>query len=339
MVVKGPPTLRDVAAKAGVSLNTVSRSIRAPQTVRPELRRHIERVIREVNYVPNRLAGGLAATRSNVVGVIVTSLYNSEFAEIIETLQTGLSAAGLEVMIANSRYQPDEELRLVRSMLSWRPAALAIVGTDHHAQLVKLLRDSKTPVVELWDCSDHLIDGAVGMDHRLIGREQVNHLVAQGCRRIGFVGAVREHDARARKRFEGAFDEVRRRRLRTMVHEISPESGSPQLGQTLAQRLLARAPQTDGIICNSDIVAMGVLQAARHQGRQVPNDLAVIGFGDAPVNQALIPSLSSVCPPRRSIGEAAAAQILARISGLPPERVLLDAQIITRESTSRNKPT
>ncbi len=321
-----------------MSLNTVSRSIRAPHTVRPELRRHIEHVIREVNYVPNRLAGGLAATRSNMVGVIVTSLYNSEFAEIIETLQTGLSAAGLEVMIANSRYQPEEELRLVRSMLSWRPAALAIVGTDHHAQLKPLLRDSKTPVVELWDCGDTLLDGGVGMDHRLIGREQVSHLVAQGCRRMGFVGAVREYDARARKRFEGALDEIRRRRLRTMVHEIAPESGSPQLGRNLASRLLKRAPHTDGIICNSDIVAMGVLQALRDQGQQAPWDVAVIGFGDAPANEALTPTLTSVRPPRRSIGEAAAQQILARIDGARPERVLLDAQIIGRESTSRRRP-
>ena len=135
--------------------------MRAPHTVRPELRRRIEAVLDEVNYVPNRLAGGLAGAHTAVVGVIISSLYYSEFAAIIDAMQMELASAGLQVMIGNSRYDPDEEWRLVQAMLSWRPAAIAIVGTDHHPRARELLVNSGRPVIEIWDCGDSVIDSGV----------------------------------------------------------------------------------------------------------------------------------------------------------------------------------
>ena len=131
-------TLASVAERVGVSVNTVSRALRAPDTVRPELRRRINAAIEELNYVPNRLAGGLSATRSNIVGVIVTSLFHSEFASIVDTLQVELLKDNLQVMLANTRYDPGQEDRLVRALLSWRPVAIAIVGVDN-GPLVQLL--------------------------------------------------------------------------------------------------------------------------------------------------------------------------------------------------------
>src|SRR4051812_30106951 len=119
-VARNVPTLASIAERVGVSVNTVSRALRAPHTVRIELRRQINAAMEELNYVPNRLAGGLSGTRSDIVGVVVTSLYYSEFANIIDTLQSALLEHDLQVMLANTRYNADQELRLVRSILSWR---------------------------------------------------------------------------------------------------------------------------------------------------------------------------------------------------------------------------
>ena len=152
-------TLADVAARAGVSLNTVSRALRAPHTVRPPLRRRIEEVLDELNYVPNRLAGGLAGSQTGVVGVILTSLFFSEFAAVVDTLQAELAAAGFSVMLGNSRYDPEEELRLVRAMLSWRPAAMALVGIDRHPRAAELLQSAGIPVIEVWDMAGVAVIG------------------------------------------------------------------------------------------------------------------------------------------------------------------------------------
>jgi DNA-binding LacI/PurR family transcriptional regulator len=234
--------LKDVAARAGVSINTVSRAIRAPQTVRPELRRQIEALLDELDYVPNRLAGGLAGASTEVVGVILTSLFYSEYAAMIDALQGGLARAGLSVMIGNSHYDLDQELALVRTMLSWRPAAMALVGTDHHPRVQELLATAAIPVVEIWEAAEDRIDSAVGMDHGAIGRMQARHLVDLGCRRIAFIGCVRRHDYRAQRRRDGCLEVLADGGLKP-VAVTAPDGGSADLGEALLGRLLDAHPR------------------------------------------------------------------------------------------------
>jgi LacI family gluconate utilization system Gnt-I transcriptional repressor len=330
---RGAVTLSDVAARAGVSINTVSRALRAPQTVRPRLRRQIELALEELNYVPNRLAGGLAGAQSSVVGVVVTSLFYSEFAAVVDTMQAELAAAGLHVMLGNSHYDPGEELRLIRALLSWRPAGMAIVGVDHHPRAAELLRASGVPVVEIWDSCDEPVDSMVGMDHPAIGRRQAEHLLARGYRRLAFLGSVREHDYRAQKRCRGYAAAVEACGQAPIV-VASREGGHPDLGERLLEDLLERAPGVDGIVCNSDIIAMGVLRGLKARGRRVPEEVGVIGFGDNEAAVCLTPTLSSVRPPRAELGRASAAALLARIDAGPPTRLLLEAELVPRRSSA-----
>ena len=333
-LTRGAPTLADVAARVGVSINTVSRSLRAPHTVRPALRRRIAEVLDEFNYVPNRLAGGLAGAHTSMVGVIITSLFNSEFAAIIEHLQRDLSGAGLNVMIGNSAYDPDEELRLVRAMLSWRPAAIALVGCDHHPRAVDLLRSARVPVVEFWDASGDAIDSMVGVDHHAIGRLQATHLASRGYRRVAAVCAMRQHDYRARKRLEGARCAIKELTGQDIVEKTLSVGGSPALGEQLVEELLKREPKVNGIVCTGDVLAFGVLQGLRKLGRRVPDDVGVIGFGDNEAGAFLQPALTTIRPPRAEIGRLAAEMILRRIDGEQSRVELLQANLIDRESTA-----
>lgn len=323
----------DVAARAGVSINTVSRSLRAPQTVRPELRQRIRAVMDELDYVPNRLAGGLAGAHTGVVGVVITTLFYSEFAALIDTLQRDLADAGLQVMLGNSAYDPEEELRLVRAMLSWRPAALALVGVDHHPKAESLLRAAGVPVVELWDSRPDGIDSVVGMDHRAIGSRQTRHLQDRGYRRLAFVGSMRPDDHRAWKRYAGHAEVVEEAGARPRRFG-SPEGGTPALGERLLHEALAAEPALDGIVCNSDVIAMGALRALRDRGRRVPDEVGVIGFGDNEAGTCLVPTLTTIRPPRVEIGRAAARTILARIAGEPSRLDVHEGMLIIRDSTT-----
>lgn len=317
----------------GVSVNTVSRALRAPNTVRAELRRQITKAMDELNYVPNRLAGGLSGTRSDIVGVVVTSLYHSEFASIVDALQSALLKSNLQVMLANTRYNPDQEVTLVRSILSWRPAAVAIIGVDHPPKVTELLRASGVPIIEMWDVGGDVIDTAVGMDHVSIGAAQARHLIERGCRKLAFLGSMRDNDTRAQKRAKGAAGAITAAGLADLVFATKQEAGRPDLGDHLVRELLSRHRDIDGIICNSDVIAFGVLRALKDLGRRVPDDTAVIGFGDSEASSCMTPSLSTIRPDRQRIGEKTAEAILARIEDEPPATMTLDWELVARDST------
>ncbi|MBP1852980.1 LacI family DNA-binding transcriptional regulator [Rhizobium halophytocola] len=334
-----PATLASIAARVGVSANTVSRALRAPDTVRPELRRKIATAMEDLNYVPNRLAGGLAGTRSDLVGVVVTSLYYSEFATIVDRLQSTLLASNLHVMLANTRYDADEELKLVRSMLSWRPAAIAIIGVDHHPKVNDLLRHSGVPIVEMWDLDGDVIDSAAGLDHGEIGAAQARHLIERGYRNLAFLGSMREIDARAAKRAAGMRRLAERQGLPPVVMKTRAEPGHPDLGEALCLELLADNPAIDGIVCNSDTVAYGVLRGLRKLAKNVPEDVGVIGFGDAEASACLTPTLSSVRPDRDNIGRLSAEIILERLRDKPSRIAPIDWDIVARDSSRRGMPT
>jgi LacI family gluconate utilization system Gnt-I transcriptional repressor len=330
---RGAPTLASVASMVGVSVNTVSRALRAPNTVRAELRRQITKAMDELNYVPNRLAGGLSGTRSDIVGVVVTSLYYSEFASIVDALQSALLKSNLQVMLANTRYDPNQEVTLVRSILSWRPAAVAIIGVDHPPKVNDLLRASGVPVIEMWDVGGDIIDSAVGMDHASAGAAQARHMIERGYRHLAFLGSVRANDMRAQKRARGAADAIAAAGLPALLEAASQEGGRPELGERLTHELLEVHPEVDGIICNSDVIAFGVLRALHARGKKVPEDIGVVGFGDSEAASCVTPSLTTIHPDRHRIGELTADAIIARIDDEEPRTVIVDWELIARDST------
>lgn len=332
---QGQPTLASVAARVGVSANTVSRAIRAPQTVRAGLREQIRMAMEELNYVPNRLAGGLSGTRSDIVGVVVTSLNYSEFSSIIETLQATLLQRNMQVMLANTRYDATEEVHLIRSILSWRPAAIAIIGIDHPPKVRDLLQSSGVPVVEMWDIVGNGIDTRVGMDHHGIGVAQAEHLTSLGYRRLAFLGSLRDNDARARKRAEGVDDAAAAAGLAQPIRATSPEGGTADLGDRLVTCLMADHPDIDGIVCNSDVTAFGALRGLKRLGIDVPGTVGMIGFGDNEAAACVTPALTTIRPEREAIGRLTAEAIFARLDGAGPSTVTVDWRLIARDSSRR----
>lgn len=333
--MKSAPTLATIAERVGVSANTVSRALRAPHTVRSEIRKRIDLAMDELNYVPNRLAGGLSGSRSNIVGVIVPSLHHSEFSVIVDALQSALVNHGLQVMVGNTGYDAGQELQLVRSILSWRPLALAIVGVDHASKVSDLLKLSGVPIVETWDTAGNVIDTAIGFDHAQIGRAQAAHMIGAGYKNIAFVGSVRDEDKRARKRLDGARQAIHEAGLPALTVCTAEAGGNPDLGESLLISLLDTNPQIDAIICNSDVVAFGVLRGLKRTGRIVPGDVGVIGFGDSDASSCLSPTLTSVRPDRALIGKLTADAIVSRIDDGDPRIVNVEWSLIARESSRR----
>src|SRR6478735_3666521 len=318
-------TMMDVAKLAQVSPSTVSLYLRKPAAVSPAAGQEITRAISTLGYVPNLVAGGLAAASSKVVSIIVPSIRNAFFAETVSTLQAELAAEGLQVILGHSEYGEDQEEALVRTALSWAPAAVVLTGLSHSLETRKLLQASGVPVIEMWEIGGKPIDMAVGFSHPQVGASAARHLLSKGRRTLAFLGARMQEDHRAEKRASGFAETAGMGDILSCEIINHPGAATVEAGSLLLNRALQQFPKLDGIACSNDLIALGALFECQRRGIAVPHDIAVVGFGDLDFSASCIPSLTTIRPSGDLIGREVARLILSSIQGERPEG---DARII-----------
>ncbi|OQM74342.1 LacI family DNA-binding transcriptional regulator [Manganibacter manganicus] len=332
----GRPTIADVARKAGVSAITVSRALREPERVSKELRRQIQHAVGELGYMPDPNARALASARADVFGVLVPSLTNNVFAEVVRGIYDSLSDGPFRIQLGDTHYSGLEEERLLHLFLSQRPAALIVSGIDQTAAARRLLVTAGCPVVQIMETGPDPIDMLVGFSHFDGGRVATQHMINTGYRRVGFLGA--RMDPRSQRRLagyraaaEGAglFDP----RLVT----TTPVPSSVSLGRELFREALAKVPTLDAVFCNNDDIALGVLFECHRASIDVPGKIGITGFNDLDMMHVAYPSVTSIRTPRYEIGRNAVAMALEEIDGNRPETRVIDLgfELIPRESTAR----
>ena len=371
----GRATLDDVAAVAEVTKITVSRYLREPTRVAPATAERVRAALAATGYLPNKQAGLLASGRSNIVAALIPNLGHSIFGETVQALSEALQATGHELLLASTGYSPEREEEQLRTLLGWAPSALVVTGRHHTPGALRLLAEARaagTPVVEIWD--HHPLEltttqasmaapmpfAQIGFDHGAVGQAMAAHLLDAGHRRLAYLDSGLDTDFRAHER--GAAFAAEAQRRGAQVQMLRAAVGDPfnagrqafdDLGLGGRRRLVsatvadtapatasASVPATDtdtatAIACANDHLACGVLMQALDAGVAVPDDLAVLGFGDFPVGRQLRPALSTVRPPSQEIGRAT-AQALARAlaTGEPPQSRALPWQLIARGSTT-----
>lgn len=308
-------TMVDVARRADVSPSTVSLFLRRPDAVSAKAGDAVKAAIRDLDYVPNFMAGGLAAATSRVVAVIVPSVRNAFFAETVAALQRDLGQARLQILLGHTEYDPAVEEDLVRTALSWAPAALVIAGTTHSETTQQLLEGARVPIVQVWELGGHQpVDMAVGFHHEEVGAAAARHLAARGCRSLVFFSGRTHQDRRAARRAAGFMAAGRELGL-DVRHLSHPAPASTELGGILFNRLLKekRDEREVGIGCSNDFLALGLIfEAQRHQ-IAIPQDFAVIGFGDLEFSSSCNPALSTIRPFGDLIGSEAARLITSSL--------------------------
>ena len=322
----GAVTLKHVAERAGVAPITVSRALNAPHSVSEALRRQIDVAVAELGYVPNRFAGALASADSRIVPVIVPSLANAVFVEVIQGIQEVLEAARYQLLLGNTQYDLDREAELVATLLGWSPPGLIVAGLRHAERTARLLRGYGRPVVEIMEYGPRAIDMNVGLSHLKAGETMGAHLIDRGYRQIGFVGGRLEADYRAAQRFRGLD--------RALARDGLDASACPYGGDKLMQAL-QRSPELDALFFANDDLAVGALLRAQREGIAVPGRIAIAGFNGLGIGALTTPALTSIVSPRQRIGELAARKLLARIQGRPagPARVDVGYRLEVRSST------
>ncbi|MBX9459578.1 MAG: LacI family DNA-binding transcriptional regulator [Rhizobium sp.] len=197
----GRPTLSDVADLAGVGSITVSRALRDPSRVSPELRERIDAAVKALGYVLNPNARALASVRSDVIGVLIPSMTNNVFSDVVRGIHDGLGGSPLQVQFGNTHYSAEEEERLLGVFLSQHPSALIVSGIDQSPGARRLLDSAGCPVVQIMEVGEDPVDMMIGFSHFDGGRAVTRHMLESGRRRIAFLGA--RMDPRSTRRLAG----------------------------------------------------------------------------------------------------------------------------------------
>lgn len=330
----GKVTLADVGRVANVSAITVSRALRKPEMVSPELRQRIQEVVAELGYVPDPVARALASDRTDVIGVLIPSVTNSVFADVLRGIYACVEGTPFSVQFGNTRYSVLEEERLLRVFLSQRPAGLIVSGIDQSETSRALLTQARCPVVQIMEMGPAPVDMMVGFSHFDAAYDATRHLIAGGYRRIAFIGA--RMDPRTQRRLDGYAAAVKEAGLFDEGLLITtPRASTVELGCQLLSDLLARTQDVDAIFCNNDDLALGVLFECQRRRIAVPDEIGLCGFNDLEMMAVANPPVTSVRTFRQEMGRRAVEMVLARVAGkdVPQPVVDLGFELMPRQST------
>ncbi len=295
---------------------------------------------KELGYVPNLAASGLASSHGRVVGMVIPNISGPIFASTIQSFSDTLSRHGYQLLLASSYFSAKQEENAVRAFLGWKPAALVVVGRFHNRATEKMLTTAGIPVVETWDYQPKRKPIQVGYSNHAVGEQAARYLYAKGYRRIAFVQNSLAGDLSAVDRSDGYAAVMREHRLQPRIYV--PTAGAPfdagkQAIEALALSSDQRGKPAEAIIFANDNLAAGALLAGRRAGLKIPEQCAIVGFGDYAFSSLLLPSLTTIRPPGREIGEIAALRVLEQLGVLPASGQdtrlnLLACELIERES-------
>ena len=326
--------MADVARHAGVSAMTVSRALRHDGIVSRATREKIEAAVNALGYVLDQSAGSLSSGRTGFIAALVPSINNSNFSDTARGITDALENSGLDLLLGYTDYSIEKEEKLVESMLRRRPEGMILTGGTHSERARKLLRNAGIPVVETWDIPPDPVDQVVGFSNKEAMALLVRTLAAErGYRRFGYIGGTTERDTRGNQRKEGfqqALAELALPQGRVISFGIPPIS-TEQGGQAIVS-MLERWPDTECVLCVSDLSAFGALMECQRRGMKVPDDIAIAGFGDYEISASCYPRITTINVGCYDIGQLAAGRVLQALQGngrgaeemtLTPYRVVL----------------
>lgn len=315
------PTLQDIADYLGITKMTISRYLRNPDSVANGTQARIAEAIERFGYIPNRAPDILSNAKSRAIGVLVPSLTNQVFANVIRGIEQITDKAGYQTMLAHYGYSEKKEERRIESLLSYNVDGIILSESQHSEKTKKMLKVANIPVIEIMDTTEVGIQQVVGFDNIAAAQAMVETMINRGHRNVVYFAA--RQDKRTRLRQQGYENAMARHQLTPHVI-ATKEHSSFTLGGELLHQALETFPQIDGIFCTNDDIAIGAIFECQRLGIQVPKQIAVAGFHGHDVGQSITPQLATVITPRLDIGRIAAQELLARIDNIPAQSAIIN---------------
>lgn len=333
-VGRRPPTIQDVARRAGVSVATVSRVINNSELVRMTTRERVEAAIAELDYSPSWLARDLRQDKTSRVLVLFPSLHSPVMADVFRGIDDVARAKGYFSLICPTAKDRERERELVRMLTNRSVDGLIFFGTTLDAGELQAL-GRRHSIVQCSEWKDAPSTGRVSIDDFRAASDITEHLLGLGHRRVAMIANRSESSGVLR---ESGFRAALSRAGMVPDESFILDGGDYEYdtGRRLLRDFAAREETPTALLCISDTVAAGVLTEAREIGIAVPADLAVAGFDDSPEARMTVPQLTTVRQPFYEIGRHGMEQVLHKIAyplDRPNEPIVLPHEVVVREST------
>lgn len=320
------PTIRDVAKRANVSVSTVSRVINQKGYVHEETKDLVEKIIKELGFIPNQLARSLTNRSSKIIGVIVPHIGPSFYGELLEGIESQAAAYGYKIMFCHTQDDPDRELEYLKFFEQYNIEGLIIASNFSNRDK---LAELNIPVVTV----DHILDenipsitsdnvkGGMLAAQRLIKSGAKHLIVFRGPsfllttmeRTIGFLNEIKKYDL-----YADIFD----------FDLVSPDT-------RLIEEVLKNNPHVDGIFTFSDTLAFATLNILQKLGKKVPKDVSLVGYDDTPYSKWVSPSITTIHQSVNFMGKQSFINLTRLIRGVELDSLhdIIDVKLIERETT------
>jgi LacI family transcriptional regulator len=326
-------TIADVAREAGVSMMTVSRVINDKGEISSTTRQYVMDVIDRLGYRPSGIARGLATQRTATLGLVVPDIANPFFSDVARGAEDRAFAAQYNVFVCNTDESPKQEMAALDSLEEKRVDGLLLCSSRlHEDDLRAALRGHRAAVLVNRRLKRADV-GVVMLADEAGARAATGHLLQAGHRAVGFLaGPLTSYSSRQRSR--GYRAALASAGIRFHSSWVRPCSYEVEGGKAAARTLLLDHPELTALFCYNDLVAIGALLACAELGRQVPGDLAIVGFDDIPMAALVTPALTTCRVPRHELGGQATQLLLDRIDGCSEEckEIVLWPQLVVRAS-------
>lgn len=333
MSTRPKPGIYDVARAAKVSIATVSRVLNRQAGVAEQTRQRVLAAMQRLGYRPHALARGLAARRSQTIGLVITDILDPYFAEIIRGAQEEAEAAGYVILLGDTSVHAHREDLLVRRLTERRIDALIVASSRTTRAYAKLVTSLEVPVLCI-NGQRQFFPHSVQIDNRAGARLAVEHLVRLGHRRIAHVAGPPGVPTR-QERLAGYRAALMEAGIAYDPGLVVAGTGDLTGGRDAASRLLARAEPPTAIFAYNDRSAIGCYQVIRERGLRIPADVSVVGFDDIVMARWISPALTTVAQPRAEMGHLAVNLLLAMLRGeSAPAQVVVMPHLAERASTA-----
>lgn len=337
-------SIQDIAQAAGVSHTTVSRALRDSPLISQEVRERIQRLAREMGYVPNAVAQSLRGERTNTIGLVVTTIADPFVGRVVRGVEAVAQQYNLSLFLSVTNNDPDREVAVIENFHRRRVDGIIAAAsqlTPHHAAR---LRHINIPTVLINQQAEHALENlcSVSVDDYSGARAAVEHLLALGHRAVGYIGAGnRPRSNRARwaayhDALAGAGITIDDGWQRVAPAEHHTHNDDVRDGQALLPALIEAG--VTAVFCFNDMMALGALLACRMLGIRVPEQLSIVGFDDIEQAQLVSPPLTTVHQPKLRLGQTAAEMLLDLLAGRPVTGHVLPTELVLRESTAAPPP-
>ncbi|HEX7737889.1 MAG TPA: LacI family DNA-binding transcriptional regulator [Ktedonobacteraceae bacterium] len=334
-------SIADIARVAGVSHSTVSRALRESPLISEPTRQRIQRLAREMGYTPNAIAQSLQTRHTSTIGLVVTSIADPFLSDVVKGVEEVARGASFGVFLSASHNNPEQEMVVIEMFRRRRVDGILVASSRLTGEYKERLVSLQVPIV-LINSQEEAQDGVlhwVAVDDYEGAKLAVEHLLSLGHRAIGYLG-VKSRPRSCLQRQQGYRDALAafgiQARAEWMVtvpcDEASPEEDIAA-GQSALPGLLEVG--VTALFCANDMIAVGILMAARARGLALPDQLSVVGFDDVPAASYVVPALTTIHQPKVALGRMATQVMLNLLQKRPGQNHTLQANLILRDSTAR----